>query len=895
MMNFYYVNPKQSYLESIAKYINNNFDDYSNVIVILNDYFSSSFLQNKLISLSNNNHTLLPEFPSSIENSSLDYLFKSDLSSKSLTHQLLMTEIISNYKGAHYKFSQALQISSDIIDILNQIEAKNISLDNINKWVEEDLAEHWWQTADFLNYCFSSFKATLKKQDFTSENPQVNKIVHNKKIILAGFFDIPNSLKTKEEFLDIDFILPPVTYSDFHILQKSKNLNDNFIKSYALDNIVSDNIELNIKELIRCDEGDLTNFSSKEVSLIELDNIYEEAKLCAKLAIKSIKEDKTIAIISYNKTLLNIIENYLSANSYNYNSSTRKNILSTSEGELIFKLAEFKNSKGSIKSFYYLLSSKILQLSSIYNELQVFIELLEKSEQFFYNIEDISVFYSKLDNQNNSIACLLKLLIEWVNFSNTNLKELIEHNIMIAEKLYSDIWIGEPEPYSALDKSNLYAIKEHEKNKIKELLRDLITEDGINKEIDINDYSKIIAEFLKKSFKSKFNNEAKIFLIDPLFAYCQNFDEIIIADFNYDSWLLLPSEDPWLGDKIKRKLNLATDEGRYKQTEYLIEMFVLNGSNVLFTRSLFYKGTQQLICPLIDNLNIKSTKIDELVTLSDFSEENIDNIIKVKINFDMLPKNLSATNIDLLIRNPYGFFAKNVLHLKKSENLTDSTKTKEFGIIAHNMISKLSLQKEIDIDKELVDELDAFNIQKADREIFINAIKSFLTIILYNQKNFLSTGGEVYSEINGTLPISLTNCNITISAKADKIEVDHVNGQINIIDYKTGTVPTAFLVKKGIAPQLILEAIILKYRGYEKIHYPAYKILLCYVKLTSTYPYFEETFIKLSDEDIENHYNGLVRLLNYYYQTGEFQFTKMPDWIAASYNDYEYLSRFKDL
>jgi len=73
----------------------------------------------------------------------------------------------------------------------------------------------------------------------------------------------------------------------------------------------------------------------------------------------------------------------------------------------------------------------------------------------------------------------------------------------------------------------------------------------------------------------------------------------------------------------------------------------------------------------------------------------------------------------------------------------------------------------------------------------------------------------VGAEIRGAIEIPLSEGVFTLSGIADRIERDAAGGYV-ILDYKTGSVRTEKQVRTGLAPQLTLEAAMLRQGGFEE-------------------------------------------------------------------------------
>tara|TARA_Y100000588_G_C13469910_1_gene592107 strand:- start:57 stop:524 length:468 start_codon:yes stop_codon:yes gene_type:complete len=66
------------------------------------------------------------------------------------------------------------------------------------------------------------------------------------------------------------------------------------------------------------------------------------------------------------------------------------------------------------------------------------------------------------------------------------------------------------------------------------------------------------------------------------------------------------------------------------------------------------------------------------------------------------------------------------------------------------------------------------------------------------------------------MSLKLPHRNFTLTAKADRID-QRTDGTIDIVDYKTGLLPTAPQILSGRKPQLLIETIIALRGSYQKI------------------------------------------------------------------------------
>jgi ATP-dependent helicase/nuclease subunit B len=151
---------------------------------------------------------------------------------------------------------------------------------------------------------------------------------------------------------------------------------------------------------------------------------------------------------------------------------------------------------------------------------------------------------------------------------------------------------------------------------------------------------------------------------------------------------------------------------------------------------------------------------------------------------------------------------------------------------------------------------------------------------------------KIFTEIRGKIIID----GFELIAKADRLEIDP-SDNICIIDYKTGSLPSLTSIKKAIAPQMILEALIAAGKGFTSqnpsSYYQTNKII--YIRLTGSEIAGEEMLI---DKDIEQlieeasiGIGNLIRIFSDY--NTAYLPSPLPD-RALIFNDYDHLARTKE-
>ena len=159
----------------------------------------------------------------------------------------------------------------------------------------------------------------------------------------------------------------------------------------------------------------------------------------------------------------------------------------------------------------------------------------------------------------------------------------------------------------------------------------------------------------------------------------------------------------------------------------------------------------------------------------------------------------------------------------------------------------------------------------------------------------------VHAEVSGAMPLAVGDGEaFTLRARADRIERQH-DGGFAILDFKTGTPPTAKTVFAGFSPQLTLEAAILKHGGFRDLPPASRCPTLQYLHATGGATPLNPCPIEPPPGDartvaavVEEHRSKLEKLMRRYL-AGEAGFMARPfAQFARRFNEYDHLARTKE-
>jgi ATP-dependent helicase/nuclease subunit B len=155
----------------------------------------------------------------------------------------------------------------------------------------------------------------------------------------------------------------------------------------------------------------------------------------------------------------------------------------------------------------------------------------------------------------------------------------------------------------------------------------------------------------------------------------------------------------------------------------------------------------------------------------------------------------------------------------------------------------------------------------------------------------------LHAEIRGELTFSDCKRDFTLTGIADRIE-QRGDGSYAILDYKTGAARTDKQVSTGLAPQLTLEAAILRQGGFKAIAPGGSVSEIAYVTLKGGDPAGKQETVKLKDSTPDAHAdNALARLKGvaalFADASKPYLSLVHPMW-KTHYGDYDHLARVKE-
>ncbi len=412
-----------------------------------------------------------------------------------------------------------------------------------------------------------------------------------------------------------------------------------------------------------------------------------------------------------------------------------------------------------------------------------------------------------------------------------------------------------------------------------------------------------------------FGSHPRLAILGLLEARLQHADLIILGGLNEGTWPPDVGGDPWMSRPMRKDFGLPSPERRIGLTAHDFQQ-AFCAPEVVMTRASRVDGTPTVPSRWLMRLEKILFGLDQNLAGKFFLpgpwlhwQAQLDRPDRVspinppapKPPLEARPRQLSVTQIETWMRDPYAIYARHILKIRALDPLDAAPDAAAYGTLIHNTLDDFSARFPKELPADALGQLieigeEHFEPLLKHPGVWAFWWPRFLRIAAWFVELEAERRQEVaaiHSEATGEIILSGAAGDFKLTAMADRI--DELNSRtLRIIDYKTGAPPSKTEVAAGYAPQLPLEAVIAEAGGFSDI---AAKPVseLDYWRLRGSNPAGEissagdepaqlaagakeglEALIRLFD-DVETPYEARPR----------------PE-AAPKYSDYEHLARVKE-
>jgi ATP-dependent helicase/nuclease subunit B len=409
----------------------------------------------------------------------------------------------------------------------------------------------------------------------------------------------------------------------------------------------------------------------------------------------------------------------------------------------------------------------------------------------------------------------------------------------------------------------------------------------------------------------------RVRIFGPLEARLQQIDRMVLGGLAEGSWPPETRTDPWLSRPMRQQLGLDLPERRIGLSAHDFAQ-ALGAREVILTRAAKIAGAPTVMSRFVRRLAAVAgeprwNKVCErggeyLAFARELDRPRDPKPAKrpaPKPPRAARPTALSVTAIEDWLRDPYTIYAKYILRLAPLDEVDTPPGARDRGTVIHEAIGEFTENFAAALPTDPAGTLIALGRKHFSRlEDFPEARAFWWPRFVRIAHWFAGWETErrpriatLHAEIHGAIAIQLGEREFRLSAIADRIE-RLSDGSYVILDYKTGVARSEKQVRTGLAPQLTLEAAILRRGGFKKIPAGGSVAKLVYVTLKGGEPpgVPREIDFKQGTPDTQAD-AALARLtdvaIRFEDEATAYHSLVHPMW-ATHYGDYDHLARVKE-
>ncbi|UTW55223.1 double-strand break repair protein AddB [Kordiimonas sp. SCSIO 12610] len=489
-----------------------------------------------------------------------------------------------------------------------------------------------------------------------------------------------------------------------------------------------------------------------------------------------------------------------------------------------------------------------------------------------------------------------------------NLSEVIKTHLTVAENLADVLQVEDT------IKGDKVLWKGEAGIAIADRLRDLINENSDiefaeKNALTLEEYAALFDEMLTDVMvRPQWQKHPRISIWGPLEARLQNTDLMILGGLNEDIWPADIKPDPWMSRPMRAEFGLPALERRIGQSAHDFIQAAC-APNVILTRAEKIDGAPAV--PSRWLFRIEALAGREIPTIDhyiDWANALLrTNGIKPSLPpkptppLEARPKALSVTQIETWMRDPYAIYANKILKLRQLEDIDERPNASQKGTLIHK-----AFENYLKLDTRLKGDAGYEQLLEIGRDVF-SEIMNQPTVYAFWWPRFKDAARwfvdhedrwqQKYETVllEEKAEYKFAELGFILSATADRIDRNRETGDLAIIDYKTGNIPTEKRMRAGYAPQLPLEGVLARKGAFKNIDAASVERLLFWLIKGGAQPGEIQEKIKPAEVDniITEAEQGLMALLKAF-GNQETPYLSNPRPKQAGYGDYDHLARVKE-
>ncbi|HNQ92173.1 MAG TPA: double-strand break repair protein AddB [Alphaproteobacteria bacterium] len=373
--------------------------------------------------------------------------------------------------------------------------------------------------------------------------------------------------------------------------------------------------------------------------------------------------------------------------------------------------------------------------------------------------------------------------------------------------------------------------------------------------MDFISWAGIMRELLtQETFREVQSRHPRIVILGQLESRLIHHDVMILGGLNEGMWPSEPAYDPWMSRPMREKFGLPPAARSIGLSAHdFVSAF--SAPEVIITRAIKEEGAETVPSRWLQRLTTLLTAAGETpdwtkTDLLDWTRalDEPQNAFKEpappepRPPRETRPQELSATWIEKWMNNPYHVYANKILRLKRIDSLDDESIFTDRGTLIHDIMEEFVKRTEMGLPDNARDlfmeiahkKLSDLESLSPQWHYWWPRVERMADWVVTTERKWRNESIPWRQEIKGAYKIFESKDgkrSFTITAKADRIDRLKTGGAA-IIDYKTGSPPPLWKIRKGLAPQLPVEALILEESGFDNRRMDT--AALCYWKISTS-------------------------------------------------------------
>ncbi len=313
-------------------------------------------------------------------------------------------------------------------------------------------------------------------------------------------------------------------------------------------------------------------------------------------------------------------------------------------------------------------------------------------------------------------------------------------------------------------------------------------------------------------------------LMGMLESRCLDFETVIISSVNEGVLPAGKSMNSFIPYDLKRAYNLPTYKEKDAIYTYHFYRLLQRAKNVYLiynTENEGVGGGEKSRFLLQLDIDKRPNHTLEKYTVSSEVPQLSGQLLQVNKNQDILntlkklgTHGLSPSALTTYIRNPIDFYYKYILGIQETDQVEETIAANTLGTVIHNTletlykplehsfltideVQKMNKQVDAQIRYQFKKEYSTLDITQGKNLLIFEVAKRYIQNFLKSEEKILNSGGQlkiiaIESNLKTQLEIPELDFPVYIKGKVDRI--DELDGQLRIMDYKTGKVTRGDIV-----------------------------------------------------------------------------------------------------